>query len=206
MHQILGTPVRLFLLVALFIILAKPAYALPSARVSPLRTDFLDVAHRGASGLAPEHTFAAYDLALSLGADVIEQDVAMTRDGHLIILHDESLDRTTNCSGIPQLMTLAEIKRCDAGSWFNAAHPSRARPEYVGQKVPTLDEVLTRYGDSVNYYIETKIFEDGGNLERKTIELLRKHGLRRACMPCGWRAGRRRCAARSSCAGSTGSR
>lgn len=169
--------ISLLIAFALAALAAPAAHALPSARVSPLRTDFLDIAHRGASGLAPEHTIAAYDLALALGADVIEQDVALTADGVPIILHDESLDRTTDCTGPPQLKTLAEIRRCDAGSWFNEAFPDKARPEYVGQKIPTLDEVLTRYGDSVNYYIETKIFEDGGQLEQKTIDVLRKHGL-----------------------------
>ncbi|WP_205695584.1 glycerophosphodiester phosphodiesterase family protein [Conexibacter sp. SYSU D00693] len=169
---------RLLVVTALALLAgAAPAWALPSSRVSPLRTDFLDVAHRGASGLAPEHTFAAYDLALALGADVIEQDVAPTADGQLVVLHDDTLDRTTDCTGRPEQKTLAELKRCDAGSWFNERYPSRARPEYVGQRIPTLDEVLTRYGDSVNFYIETKIYENGGELERKTLEALRRHGL-----------------------------
>lgn len=73
----------------------------------------LNIGHRGAAGLAPEHTFASYDLALELGADYIEQDLRMTRDGVLVVLHDEDLDRTTrgpaqNCTGSVSEKTLAQ--------------------------------------------------------------------------------------------------
>src|SRR6185436_18987798 len=80
----------------------------------------LDIAHRGASGHAPEHTFAAYDRAVKMDADYIEQDLQMTADGVLVVLHDETLDRTTDCTGPVKSKTLAEIKQCDAGSWFSA--------------------------------------------------------------------------------------
>jgi glycerophosphoryl diester phosphodiesterase len=81
----------------------------------------LAIGHCGASGYAPEHTFASYDLAIQLGADYIEQDLQLTKDGILVVLHDPTLDRTTrgtaeNCKGLVIEKTLAQIKTCDAGS------------------------------------------------------------------------------------------
>src|SRR5262245_58786795 len=99
----------------------------------------LNIGHRGASGYAPEHTFAAYDLARALGADYLEQDLQLTSDGVLVVLHDTTLDRTArglaaNCTGLVADKTLAQIKTCDVGTWFNEANPTLARPEYVGLK------------------------------------------------------------------------
>jgi len=130
----------------------------------------LIIAHRGASGHAPEHTFASYDLALKMGADYIEQDLQMTSDGVLVVLHDETLDRTTDCTGPVKAHTLAEIKRCDAGSWFG--------PKFAGQRVPTLEEVFQRYGRKANYYIETKSPEIYPGMEEALLALLTKYGLR----------------------------
>jgi glycerophosphoryl diester phosphodiesterase len=143
----------------------------------------LAIGHRGASGYAPEHTFASYDLAIQLGADYIEQDLQLTKDGVLVVLHDPTLDRTTrgsaeNCKGLVIEKTLAQIKTCDAGSWFNTAFPQFARPDYVGQQVPTLEEVFQRYRHSENYYIETKNPEDAPGMEEKLLELLDKYNLR----------------------------
>src|SRR3954471_6678564 len=130
----------------------------------------LIIAHRGASGLAPEHTFASYDLALKLGADYIEQDLQMTSDGVLVVMHDEQLDRTTDCTGVVKTKTLAEVKQCDAGSWFG--------PEFAGQRVPTLDEVFARYGARANFYIETKSPEIYPGMEEALLALLDKYKLR----------------------------
>src|SRR5918998_1371267 len=123
----------------------------------------LNIGHRGASGYAPEHTFAAYDLALKLGADYIEQDLQMTKDGVLVVLHDDTLYRTArptaesapgDCSGLVIEKILEQIKTCEVGSWFNETYPQYADPSYVGLEIPTLEEVFQRYGKSVNYYIE----------------------------------------------------
>lgn len=141
----------------------------------------LVIGHRGASGYAPEHTFASWDLAIELGADFIEQDLQMTRDGVLVVLHDETLDRTTagRCTGRVIDHTLAEIRDCDVGSWFNAAYPARARDSYIGARVPVLDEVLERYADRASFYIETKNPEDAPGMEESLLELLERHDLRR---------------------------
>ncbi|RAL21060.1 glycerophosphodiester phosphodiesterase [Thermoflavimicrobium daqui] len=137
----------------------------------------INVAHRGASGHAPEHTLLAYDMGKKMKADYIELDLQMTKDGHLIAMHDETLDRTTNGLGRVKDHTLAEIKRLDAGSWFNKKYPEKANPAYVGLKVPTLEEILSHFGRSANYYIETKAPEVYPGMEEKLIRSLKKHKL-----------------------------
>lgn len=150
---------------------------------APLKTDQVIVAHRGASGHAPEHTFAAYDLALEMGAEYIEQDVYPSADGVLVVIHDLTLDRTArgpaeNCSGNVSDKTVAQLKTCDMGSWFNETYPDRARPEYVGQTIPTLEEVFQRYGTRANYYIETKPNLDlSGAVESQLLALIKQYGL-----------------------------
>jgi len=160
-------------LAATIAVLVSAAMA-TSAGAAPV---VLNIGHRGASGYAPEHTFASYDLALKLGADYLEQDLQQTKDGVLVVMHDETLDRTArgpaaNCTGLVRDKTLAQIKTCDVGSWFNQANPSAARPEYVGLRVPTLEEVFRRYGKRVNYYIETKSPESADHMEEALLALL----------------------------------
>jgi glycerophosphoryl diester phosphodiesterase len=125
----------------------------------------LSIAHRGASAYAPEHTKAAYELAIAQGADYVEQDLAVTRDGALVCLHDVSLERTTNveevfpdrfttdpASGAKRWMavefTLAEIKRLDAGRWFD--------PKFAGERVPTWQEAVAIVGGRAGLYPELK--------------------------------------------------
>src|SRR6478735_9358175 len=155
--------------VLVFLLLAPAASAaLPGA--SPLT-----VGHRGASGTRPEHTFASYDHAIELGADYIEQDLQVTSDGVLVDMHDGTLNRTTrgdaaNCTGNVNSKTLAQIKTCSAGSWFGA--------EYAAEKVPTLEELFQRYGNTVNYYIETKQPDPADHMEEKLLALMDEYGLR----------------------------
>ncbi|MGI8648892.1 MAG: glycerophosphodiester phosphodiesterase [Rubrobacter sp.] len=142
----------------------------------------LNVGHRGASGYAPEHTIPAYDLALDMGADYIEQDLQLTKDGVLVVLHDETLDRTArgpaeNCSGLVIEKTLAQLKTCDVGSWFNETYPEYAKDSYVGLKIPTLEEVFRKYRKSVNYYIETKSPEAAPGMEEELLRLMDKYRL-----------------------------
>ncbi len=142
----------------------------------------LNIGHRGASGYAPEHTIPAYDLAKKMGADYIEQDLQLTKDGVLVVLHDETLDRTArgpteNCTGLVRDKTLAQIKTCDVGTWFNETYPEHAKAEYVGLKIPTLEEVFQRYRQSVNYYIETKSPEAAPGMEEELLRLMEKYKL-----------------------------
>jgi glycerophosphoryl diester phosphodiesterase len=94
----------------------------------------LVVAHRGASGHAPENTLASFELALRMGADAIECDVHLSRDGQLFVLHDFTVDRTTNGQGAVGQMSSAELRRLDAGSWRGL--------EFAGERLPILPEVL----------------------------------------------------------------
>jgi glycerophosphoryl diester phosphodiesterase len=151
----------------------------------------VNVGHRGTAGLAPEHTIASYDLALENGADYIEQDLRMTSDGVLVVLHDEDLDRTTrgpaeNCTGPVGEKTLEQVKTCDVGSFFNERYPDFARDEYEELKIPTLEEVFRRYGTKTNYYIETRSSEaPPGNpgvdassgMEEELLRLMDEYGL-----------------------------
>lgn len=140
------------------------------------------IAHRGASWDAPEHTFAAYDLALERGADWIEQDLQMTRDGQLVVLHDDSLDRTATgpdarCRGLLRDKRLADLEACEVGSWFNREHPLRARGDFAGERIPTLDAVLARYAGRARFYIETKNPSEAPGMEDSLLVLLQKHRL-----------------------------
>ena len=106
-------------------------------------------AHRGASAYAPENTMSAFHEAARRYADGIELDVQMTKDGVIVVMHDEDVSRTTNSQGLVREKTLKEIKDLDAGGWYSRL--------YVGEKVPTLEEVLTfLQGNSLRLNIEIK--------------------------------------------------
>src|SRR5918911_3997990 len=127
------------------------------------------VGHRGAMGHCPENTPASFERGLELGADWIELDVHLSRDGALVVIHDETVDRTTNGHGAVRDHTLAELEALDAGSWFGA--------DYAGQRIPTLDEVLTwaRRRDTI-VDIEIKnapVYYPG--IEAAVVEALRRH-------------------------------
>ena len=161
---------------------ASVAGAAPGKK-GPSDAPVLNIGHRGASGYAPEHTIPAYDLAKKMGADYVEQDLQITSDGVLVAMHDSTLDRTArgpaeNCTGPVITKTLAQIKTCDVGSWFNETYPQYARDEYVGLKIPTLEEVFGRYGKGVNYYIETKSPEQAPGMEEELLRLMDEYGLR----------------------------
>ena len=131
------------------------------------------IAHRGASAYAPEHTFASWDRARAMGADYLEQDLQMTRDGVLVVLHDETLDRTARRDGRPVRgrvidFTLAELRTCEVGSWKD--------PSFAGEAIRTLEEVLKRYRDA-NFYIETKKPEEAPGMEEALLALLSDFGL-----------------------------
>jgi glycerophosphoryl diester phosphodiesterase len=119
-----------------------------------LANPFRIIAHRGASGYAPENTMAAFERAVAMGATEVETDVAFTRDGKLLLFHDFTLERTTNGKGLPEDYTLAELKQLDAGSWRDP-RLSWDR-DYGGEKLIALEELLDRFGSSLTYHIELK--------------------------------------------------
>lgn len=115
-----------------------------------------NIAHRGASGHAPENTLAAYRVAAEMGAQFIETDLQVTRDAWIVAMHDPTLNRTTNGRGHISKMTLAEVRSLDAGAWFDGA----GGRSFAGERVPTLDEILAfaREAD-VSFYLELKTSE-----------------------------------------------
>jgi glycerophosphoryl diester phosphodiesterase len=108
----------------------------------------LNFGHRGASRAAPANTLAAFARAADLGADGVELDVHLSRDGHLVVIHDFSLDGTTDGHGLVRDRTLAELKQLDAGSWFD--------PCFAGERIPTLQEVVDAVGRRLLLNIELK--------------------------------------------------
>ena len=129
----------------------------------------LVVAHRGGSSLAPENTLAAFHKALGVGADGIELDVRLTRDGHAAVIHDRWLDRTTTGKGLVGACTLEELKRLDAGSWFGS--------RFKGERVPTLPEVFEEMPEEFPIYVEIKTRGPGTwPLVSKVVDLVRRYG------------------------------
>ena len=115
----------------------------------------LVVAHRGAAAYAPENTMEAYRLAVEMGADAIELDVHLTRDGQLAIIHDETLDRTTDLSGPVQERTIKQLRGADAGYTF--AGPDGSTPfRGKGLRIPTLPEVLDWLPEGIGLVVEVK--------------------------------------------------
>ncbi len=137
--------------------------------------DFIIVGHRGAAGHAPENTMASFRKAIDLGADVIELDVHRSKDGHLIVIHDATVDRTTNGSGAIAEMTFDEIRELDAGSWFG--------PAFSGEKLPSLAEVIVGINAEVNVLIEIKWPENGlyKGLGAEVAEEVHKYGAESWC-------------------------
>src|SRR5271156_1860304 len=126
------------------------------------------IAHRGASGHAPENTRAAFERAVALGAGFIETDLHLTRDARFVAIHDSTLERTTNGKGNVTDLTLAEIRKRDAGMWFDR--------EFMGQRIPTLEEVL-EFGakHDVIFYLELK-YEAAWGMHHSLIGALQKSG------------------------------
>lgn len=108
----------------------------------------LSMAHRGDRSLAPENTLAAFSLALDEGVDAIEMDIRLSKDGRIIVIHDERVDRTTDGTGLVEEMTLEEIKGLDAGSWFD--------PRFAGERIPTLEEALSLIRGRAGIQLEIK--------------------------------------------------
>jgi glycerophosphoryl diester phosphodiesterase len=127
-------------------------------------------AHRGASGYAPENTLAAFSHALKLGAEAIELDVKLTRDGQVVVLHDQTVDRTTSGHGDLREFTLAQVQELDAGSHFSA--------QFAGEKVPSLEQVFEQFGKKLFINIELTNYQTyGDGLTDKVIELIDRFGL-----------------------------
>lgn len=127
------------------------------------------IAHRGASAYAPENTMSAFKKALDMGAGGIELDVHLSKDGRIVVIHDERIDRTSNGKGMVRDFTLDELKNLDFGSWFSQ--------EYAGERIPLLEEVLellNGWDGLLNIEIKSGIVLYPG-IENKLVELVKKY-------------------------------
>ncbi len=127
------------------------------------------IAHKGASGIAPENTLAAFQLALDMEVDMIELDVRNTHDEEIVVIHDASVDRTTDGEGLVHDYTLEELQELDAGSWFGDA-------KYVGEKVPTIKEALDLINGKCQVLIEIKHMDHPHyhDFAEKLIDIIRE--------------------------------
>ena len=145
------------------------------------------IAHRGASYLAPEETAPAYLLAREMGVDYLELDLQRTKDGVLIVLHDDDLRRTTNIAEVfpgrkmdtVDKFTFTELQSLDAGSWFNIRFPDRARPSYKNVRILRLEDVINIAeggSDKPGLYIETKSARCFPGVEKQLVDILTARG------------------------------
>ena len=132
-------------------------------------------AHRGASAHAPENTLAAFELALTQGADAIELDAKLTSDGHVIVIHDATVDRTTGAHGRVKDMSLADLRALDAGSFFSS--------QFGGEKVPLLEEVFEAVGKQLFVNVElTNYNAPRDHLVETVCMLVKKFNLQKQVM------------------------
>lgn len=134
------------------------------------------IAHRGASGHAPENTLSAFTLAAEMGADGIELDVHLTKDGQVVVLHNDTVDATTDGQGSVSQMPLHKLKTLDAGGWYDA--------RYVDERIPTLAEVFETMGPRLLINVEIKIGRNRidqakrhGQLETEVVRLIENYDL-----------------------------
>ncbi len=128
------------------------------------------IAHRGDKTHAPENTLAAFKLAAEKGADAIEFDVQLTSDGQVVVIHDQTVDRTTDATGRVSRFPLAALRDLDAGAWFSE--------KFRGERIPTLDEVFESLSKHLFMNVELKNYStpfDG--LVSKVVHLVVKHGM-----------------------------
>lgn len=136
---------------------------------------FIVIAHRGASAYAPENTHSAFRLAIEMKAEMIELDVSLSKDGVPVVIHDESVDRTTNASGLVSDFTLKELKLLETGAWFNE--------KFSGEPFPTLAEVLayTKDNIAVNIEIKTEAVTNNvsGGIIEKVLKIVKEAGVQK---------------------------
>lgn len=167
----------LYVLIIINIIMGCKQYKLP---------DNLAIAHRGMPHHAPEETIPSYILARELGANYLEADLQRTKDGVIIALHDDNLQRTTNINNVyPERssnpvsqFTWSEIQQLDAGSWFNRINPEMARDSYIGLKIISLEILIdiAEQGKNCGLYLETKHPDLFPGIEKDLKELLQRRG------------------------------
>jgi glycerophosphoryl diester phosphodiesterase len=128
------------------------------------QNSFIACAHRGASGIAPENTISAVNMALESGAPMVEIDVQYTKDHQMVVFHDDTIERTTDGSGAICEMSLEEVQRLDAGMWFS--------PSFAGERIPKLVDVLELMRGRAYVNLEIKPRPDSEEARKETLELI----------------------------------
>jgi glycerophosphoryl diester phosphodiesterase len=138
------------------------------------REGFVVVAHRGASRAAPENTLSSIRKAIEYGADYAECDVFQTKDGELVLFHDEDVERTTGKKGKIWEYTLTELKKWEVGSWF--------KEEFRGEQIPTLREAIRLAKGRIKLNIEVKVSRKDPAIAENVVDIIRSENLEKACM------------------------
>ncbi|MGI8314565.1 glycerophosphodiester phosphodiesterase [Halobacillus mangrovi] len=160
-----------FMVIGLIVMVfaASENNVLANADSSKRDNKVLSIAHRGAAGYAPENTMAAFEKAFEMKAEMLELDVQMSKDGELVVIHDTTVDRTTDGAGKVGNLTYEELKRLDAGSHFSK--------EFTGEKIPTLGEVLDEYRGKMGIVIEMKSPSLYPGIEQKIADTLKNRNM-----------------------------
>ena len=155
--------------VALSLLFSPISQAFAAEPTTGERKQVDNIAHRGATGYAPENTVAGFDLAVDMKADYIEIDVQRSKDGELVVIHDTSVDRTTDGTGKVGDLTFDYLRSLDAGSWKGE--------QFAGEPIPTFEEILDRYHGKVGILIELKAPELYPGIEKQVADALIERNL-----------------------------
>lgn len=155
--------------VALSLLFSPISQAFAAEPTTGERKQVDNIAHRGATGYAPENTVAGFDLAVDMKADYIEIDVQRSKDGELVVIHDTSVDRTTDGTGKVGGLTFDYLRSLDAGSWKGE--------QFAGEPIPTFEEILDRYHGKVGILIELKAPELYPGIEEQVADKLKERNL-----------------------------
>jgi glycerophosphoryl diester phosphodiesterase len=144
------------------------------------------IGHRGCRAKYPENTLASFSAAMAAGADMIELDVTLSKDRKVVVIHDDTLNRTTSGFGPVHQATIQELKRLDAGSWYDS--------RFAGESLPTLEEVLILAGKKIliNVEIKSSAWESGfpeDAIERQVVDLILRHDLLNRTLVSSFHAG-----------------
>jgi glycerophosphoryl diester phosphodiesterase len=155
--------------VALSLLFSPISQAFAAEPTTGERKQVDNIAHRGAAGYAPENTVAGFDLAVDMKADYIEIDVQRSKDGELVVIHDTSVDRTTDGTGKVGDLTFDYLRSLDAGSWKGE--------QFAGEPIPTFEEILDRYHGKVGILIELKAPELYPGIEEQVADKIKERNL-----------------------------
>ncbi|MBX9974554.1 glycerophosphodiester phosphodiesterase family protein [Cytobacillus firmus] len=155
--------------VALSLLFSPISQAFAAEPTTGERKQVDNIAHRGATAYAPENTIAGFDLAVDMKADYIEIDVQRSKDGELVVIHDTSVDRTTDGTGKVGDLTFDYLRSLDAGSWKGE--------QFAGEPIPTFEEILDRYHGKVGILIELKAPELYPGIEKQVADALKERNL-----------------------------